>query len=185
MAHISCFLNPGLYGTLCTTVKYGNKIITWADKMQKPSILYVQRNSRYGWYRGYHHGGAVCWFSGMASKFIAIPSTETSLRWADQGLGRRVLFNCVDWQRKKLMSEHINFSLVFYFLRTRSLPKQWYHAFLTSLSGCASSAVPPLSSLHVFGWFLCALKVWQPSNAAVNFCSWLFLLLNSTTPTME
>ncbi len=76
---------------------------------------------------------------------------------ADWGRCCRVLYNCADRSRKKLISELIDFFLVFYPLPTQPSPKQWNHA-SPMLPPVESPHLPLLHHTHMF-WMVVAFKI--------------------------
>ena len=56
------------------------------------------------------------------------------------------------WPRKKLISQLIQFNLVFYYDPTQSLQNQLNHPSLMYPPGCTSYPIPPKLISLVFGW---------------------------------
>ena len=61
---------------------------------------------------------------GMAMSFFSHPLAASSSRWTVQGFSWAILFNDVNWLRKKWISKLIDFILFFRLLSTR-LPRNW------------------------------------------------------------
>ncbi len=147
-------------------------IMVWYDTKQKSFgsqnkvalVHFLHRNSTIFCCPAYQpskkehcHGGAVCRDQRHGQCEWANILAVASLRWVGRGRCQRVLFIFVNWLRKKLISELIHFSLVFYFAPTW-LPQNWLNRTpLTSPPGHASCSIPPLSlsCLYVFVWLLC------------------------------
>ncbi len=98
----------------------------------------------------------------MAMVFIAAPPLGTSLQWAGQGQGRRVLFNFVDWPRKKIEDSWILFTYI-PLLQLDCLQKN-----RIALPPCSPPVEPPfLSLLCVVPMYFWLVVVCKYSKATI------------------
>jgi hypothetical protein len=84
------------------------------------------------------------------------------------------LLNYLNKSRKKCFSKLGFFIYLFTHSSIQSLPKQKNHTYPTLPPGQTSSPFPPLSGLHIVGWFLFVNIEWQLSKAKSYF---IFLIL--------
>ncbi len=130
----------------CTTV---------TEKFVSPgnicTLYYVVHNHKK---MEHHHGGADCQVQRHGYCNYSFLLMATSLLWVGQGCCQRILFNYVNWLRKKIISTLIYFILFFNLLQTWLHQNWFYFSPLTTPPSCSSCSIPPPSHLCVFGWLL-------------------------------
>ncbi len=108
-----CCLCPGLYGRVIIISNY--------TKHKDMSHVCLLCRNMYTWMtpsiqptkKEHNHGGAICRIQRHGYCKRANILASTSPQWVSQGQCRRVLLIIVNWPRKIINSELINFILVF------------------------------------------------------------------------